>query len=61
MENNEFVTRNEAMRILGVCGMTIIRYQKEGRLTPFPGVKKRSVVFRRTEIEGLLPGNNKAA
>ena len=58
---DDFISRAEAMRLLGVSDGTLYNWQKEKRVIAYPGTKKNAVVYRRSELEKLLPGQNQAA
>ena len=54
LNGEEFLTVEEAARLLGVKRTTLYAYVSRGRLTSYRQGIKRERLYRRAEIEGLL-------
>ncbi len=50
----DLITRQEACKLLGVCGQSLINWQKSGTLTPIKLAGKRLVRYHMSAIESLI-------
>lgn len=53
-QNDEYLTPEEARTYLGISRRTLERYAEEGRITKYRRGIKRSVFFKRAELDKLL-------
>ena len=50
MEDRDWITTDEACRLLGVHRTTLWRFVKQGKITPHRRPGERANLFRRTDV-----------